>query len=120
MRLEQLAQSAVSQLAGAMIRRAVVALVAAICAIVAVYHLTIAGMLALEMHYGVLDARLIIAAIYAVATLIAFGMLWQQIRQGRLNGHSKALTSPRELQLIMLVEAVMLGYELARKGVRSR
>jgi hypothetical protein len=121
MQIEQIAQAALGHLFGRLARRAAIALVLVICVIVALYHFTVAGLLALDAQVGVLYARLIVAGIYTAASLIAVAALWQQSRKLRLtNGQAKTLTSPREMQLIMLVEAVMLGYELARKGVRSR
>ena len=121
MQLDHLAHAAVNQVIGGLVRRLVIAAIFALCAIVAVYHFTIAGTLALEAQVGVLEARLIIAGVYTFAALVAAAVLWRQARLNRLPGsQDKALTSPREMQLIMLVEAVMLGYELARKGVRSR
>jgi len=120
MRIDQVAEAAIGHFLGRFMRRLLIGCVLAACLIVAMYHFTIAGTLALEMRYGVLHARLAIGAIYAVVALISLGLLWQQSRIPRLNGAGKTLTSPREMQLIMLVEAVMLGYELARKEVRSR
>jgi nitrate reductase gamma subunit len=118
MQLEHIAQAAISHLLGRFIRRAVFALILIGCAIVALYHFTVAGLMALDAHAGVLHARLIVAGVYTVFAAISAGVvfLWRQ----PLNGSAKTLTSPREMQLIMLVEAVMLGYELARKGVRAR
>jgi hypothetical protein len=117
MQLDHIAQAAVSHLLGGLIRRAIFLLILVACAIVALYHFTVAGLIALDAQFGVLEARLIVAGIYALFAAVAGGMLfwWRQP-----TNPAKALTSPREMQLIMLVEAVMLGYELARKGVRSR
>lgn len=120
MQLDHIAQAAVSHLLGGLIRRAAFALILVGCAIVALYHFTVAGLIALDGQFGVLQARLIVAGVYTLFAAMAGGMLFWWRQPARLNGSAKTLTSPREMQLIMLVEAVMLGYELARKGVRSR
>jgi hypothetical protein len=119
MQLDHIAQAAVSHLLGRLIRRATIALILIVCAVVAIYHFTVAGLIVLDAQFGVLQARLIVAGVYTLFAAIAGGIFWQQSSAPRVNG-AKTLTSPREMQLIMLVEAVMLGYELARKGVRSR
>jgi hypothetical protein len=56
-------------------------------------------------------------AIYAGLALIALAIFWA-IGRNSTNPAPAALTPPREMQLAMLVEAVMLGYSLARKGDR--
>jgi hypothetical protein len=120
MQLDHIAQAAISHLFGRFIRRAVFALILIGCAIVALYHFTVAGLMALDAHVGALHARLIVAGVYTAFAAISAGVVFLWRQPPRLNGSAKTLTSPREMQLIMLVEAVMLGYELARKGVRSR
>ena len=119
MQLDHLAQAAISQIVGRLVRRLLIALVLLGCAIVALYHWTIAGTMALESQFGLLYARLIVGGIYAAVAAAGAAALWLQSRSPRLNGQ-KALTSAREMQLVMLIEAVFLGYELARKGIRSR
>ena len=115
MRINQIAEIAVEHLLGRIIRRMLIAAVFALCAIAALYQFTAASLLALEAPYGPLDARLIVGVAYAVIGMIALAAFWVN-RSGRgVEASSKAVTAPRELQLVMLVEAVMLGYELARK-----
>lgn len=120
MRLNQIAALATSHFLSRLVRRAVAAVLFAIFTIVAVYHFTIAGQLALTDVYGLLNAQLIVGGIYAALALISFGILWTM---GRRNGVRAAIPAlgdhARELQLVMLVEAVLLGYSLAQKRERT-
>jgi hypothetical protein len=111
MQLNQIAKGAVSQMFGRLFLRAIFALVGAICIIVTVAYLTVAGSMALEMQYGAIHARLAIAAIYAAVALIVFAVLLAT----RTKSVPVTLTSKREMQLTMLVEAIALGYSLGRK-----
>lgn len=120
MRLENIFAEATDHLVGRLLRRAFVMAVIAVCAVVALYHFTIAGTIALTGHYGDLYARLIIGGIYTAVALISFVILWAMRAKSAHHGGAPALSSPRGAQLIMLVEAVMLGYALARKGERTR
>jgi hypothetical protein len=118
MRLDHIAGMAIEQLFGRLLRRALIALFVGIFALVAVYHFTVAGIIALEMEFGALQAHLIVAAIYVAVALIGLVALWAM--RGKPAGSGEPiLGQPREMQLAMLVEAVMLGFALARKGERA-
>jgi protein-S-isoprenylcysteine O-methyltransferase Ste14 len=119
MRLDQIAAPIVNQLMAPLLRRALVAALLGLAALIALYHLTVAGTLALELQYGALNAHLIIAAIYVVLALIAFFVLWAMWTKPAVTT-TPALSEPRNMQLLMLVEAVMLGYSLSRKSDRTR
>ena len=119
MRLDNIIAVAADHLIGRLLRRALVAVVFGICAIVALYHFTIAGNIALTSQFGDLNARLIIGGIYAGLALISLAILWAM--RGKPTGvAAPALSKPSDLQLIMLAEAVVLGYALARKSERTR
>ena len=114
MRIEHIVAGVAEQMAGHLLRRALLAVVIGALAIVAIYHVTCAGMLALEAQYSTLVADLIGGAIYG--TLARAGCIGWRL-QGRVARSSEpTLAHTRELQLVMLVEAAMLGYALARKG----
>jgi len=117
MPLEHIVGGAIHHLAGRLIRRALLALVIAAFAIVAIFYFTIAGMLALEAQYGALYAHLIVAAIYTAAALTG-AILWMVQRKPAI-ASDPAVARAREMQLVMLLEAAMLGYGLARRGVRA-
>jgi uncharacterized membrane protein len=119
MRLDQLALSTIEQVAGRLLRRLLVMLVMAVLALVAIFYFVSAGELELATRYGVINAQLIMGAIFAGAALAAFLTLWA-MRAKRPRASAPALSGQREMQLVMLAEAVMLGYALARKGERAR
>lgn len=118
MRLDHLAMAAIDHLLGRVLRRALLAILIAALMVTAIFHFTVAGTLALEIQYGAMHARLIVGAIYAALALIAFAALWA-MRAKSASTSTPALGGQREMQMAMLVEAVMLGYALARKGERA-
>ncbi len=119
MRLDSIIASAADQLIGPLLRRALITLVFAIFVIVAVYQLTIAGDIALAAQYGDLNARLIIGAIYGVLAVISLVILLAMRGKTAKFASAPALTTARDAQVVMLVEAAMLGYALARKSQRA-
>lgn len=119
MNFNNLIATATGHLLGRMLRRALVVVVMGVCAVIALYHLTIAGNIALTGQYGDLNARLIIGAVYAAMALISLVILWA-MRSKSAGATTPVLSKPAEMQLVMLVEAAMLGYALARKGERAR
>jgi hypothetical protein len=121
MRLSDVSEVAVSLLFGRLLRRALGAALLVLFALIAVYHFTIAGTLALDAEVGVLYARLIVAAIYTAAALVTLIVLWATRTKPLITDQTAdALMSPRNAQISMLIEAATLGYALARKtGDRS-
>jgi type VI protein secretion system component VasK len=118
MNFNTLAAAVANRLLGRMLRRALVVVVMGLCALIALYHFTIAGNIALTGQFGDLNARLIIGAVYAAIALISLVILWAM--RSKSDAAAPALSKPAERQLVMLVEAVMLGYATARKGQRAR
>jgi hypothetical protein len=114
MRLNEVPELAIGLLFGRLLRRALGFALAALFALAAVYHFTVAGTLALDAQFGALYARLIVAAIYTAAVLVALVVLWAT-RTGQAATDARALSAPANAQILMLIEAVMLGYSLARK-----
>ena len=119
MNLNSLIATATGHLLGRMLRRALVVFAMGVCALIAVYHFTIAGNIALTGQFGDLNARLIIGAAYVAMALVSLVILWAMRGRSADYRHT-ALSKPAEMQLVMLVEAAMLGYALARKGERAR
>lgn len=118
MRIDQLAGTIADQLLGRLVRRVLLALACAIVALIALYHFTVAGTLALEMQYGAVNAQLIVGGVYAFVALIC--AIWWLVLGRSGDTHAPALPhQQRDMQIAMLVEAVMLGYSLARKGQRA-
>jgi hypothetical protein len=119
MRKKHIARASLSHLLRRVLWRAVLAMVVAVCAIVAIYQFTAAGYLALEAQYGTLEAKLFIGALYIGLGLLAGAGFWalRNIRTGVDMPSTPA--SQRKLKTIMLAEAVMLGFALARKATRA-
>lgn len=117
MRIDHIVAGVVEQLAGHLLRRALLAIAIAVLALVALYDFTVAGRLALEAEYGGLNAYLIVGAIYAALALI--GVIWWVIQGRAAKSSTPVVGQPRELQLVMLMEAVMLGYALASRRERA-
>jgi type VI protein secretion system component VasK len=120
MNFNSLVAAATTRLLGRMLRRALVVVVMGVCAMIALYHFTVAGNIALTGQFGDLNARLIIGVTYAVIALISLVILWAMRSKSAKSNDTPTLNSPYESQLVMLVEAAMLGYSLARKGQRAR
>jgi hypothetical protein len=118
MRLDQIAAATLSHLLGRLLWRALIAAIMAIFVIVAIYQFSVAGILQLGALYGVVNAHLIVGGIYAVLALAAFVTLWA-MRGRNAASSTPALAQGREMQIVMLVEALMLGYSLARKSGRA-
>ena len=121
MRLTDIAEATVSHLVARLLRRAILFALLGILAIVALYYASAAGSVALALEYGPVTAYLIMAGIYA---LLAIGVVITLLatRTRAVPAQDKvanALSSPRNMQIAMLVEAVMLGYTLARKRGKS-
>ena len=115
MRLDQIATATLGHLLGRLLWRALIAAMMAIVAIVAIYQFSVAGTLELTERYGPVHAHLIVGTIYAVLALGCFIALWV-MRARTTETSTPALAQGREMQIAMLIEAVMLGYTLARKS----
>jgi hypothetical protein len=113
MQLEHIAGRVFSRI----LRHALLALLVAVFAVVSIYYFTVAGSIALETEYGLLHARLIVGGIYA--TLAIACAIWWAMQGKAARSSEPMLSSQRDMQIAMLVEAVMLGYALARKGTRA-
>jgi predicted ATP-dependent protease len=100
MRIEHIAGLAYDRLVGRLARHAALMGTITLCALVVIYQFTVAGFLVVQTHYGSIEAHLFVGALQRASP-----------RQPR--------SRQREMQLIMLVEAVMLGYTLVRKAHRA-
>ncbi len=118
MQLEHIAGIAFDRIFGRILRRALLLCLIAALAVVALFHFTAAGTLMLEGNFSVTQAQLIVAAIYAAFALTTLAIWWGTARKAATSSKA-ALATPREMQMAILVEAVMLGYALAGKGERA-
>ena len=119
MSLANIAEAAAVRLLGKLALYVAFGLFGAIFTLFALYNVTIAGMTALEAQFGVVTARLIIAGIYMVLAMGTVGVLWfMASKAGKFEPAREP--APRHVQLAALIEALILGYEAAKKGRRTR
>jgi hypothetical protein len=124
MKIESMISQIFGRLMGRMLRRLLAAAVLALFVLVALYHLTIAGMLALEGLYGPLDARLIVVAIYAVLAAVLFVYLFatrgkaQTAEAPARKTRAASRNTPQDVRVAELLESLLLGYTTARRKSR--
>ena len=119
MRIDHIAGMAYDRLVGRIVRRAALMAAIALCALVAIYQFTVAGSLVVQEHYGTVEAHFFVGAVYAFLGLVGATTIWAMRNRPARAAMPAALAGQREMQLVMLVEAVMLGYTLARKAHRT-
>lgn len=117
MRLEHVVSQAINQLMGRLVRRVIIMALLGLFVLAALYHFSVAGIIALEGICGALYARLIIAGIDLVIVLVLFGILYmtraKPLSAKQRPGISRA---PQDVQIAMLIESVLQGYALARSN----
>jgi hypothetical protein len=117
MQLNHITEFVIYHLFSRLLRRAIGAVLLVLFTLVAAYHFTIAGTLVLEGLYGMLYARLIIAAIYlAAASILLIVLVATRARPLIKNRAPDAGVSSHDPQIAALVEAAMFGYAMARKS----
>ena len=117
MQLNHITEFVINLLFYRLLRRAIGAGLLVLFTLVAAFHFTIAGTLVLEGLYGMLYARLIIAAIYvAAASIVLVVLVATRTRPVIKDRAADAQVSPHDSQIAALVEAAMLGYAMARKS----
>ncbi len=121
MGLSQITEFAIKYFFGRIVRRLFGFALVVLFALIAVYHFTIAGMLALETQFAPLYARLIVAAIYTGATLILLIVLMATRVKPPITGRTTAARkSSYTMQILMFIEDVMLAYSSVRKSGRRK
>jgi hypothetical protein len=120
MSIYDIAAAGPGQLAGRIMRRALIGLAIAAFCVVALYYFTAAGMLALAARFGQTEADIIVAAIYAALAASGYLVLLAMARRtANAQTRQPLVGQTREAQIVMLLEALMLGYSLSRKGGRG-
>ena len=116
MQLNDIVDVTFNRLFGRLLRRALGAALLVAIAVVALYYASGAGTLALTQSYGALYAYLIMAAIYGgIALVVLFALYATRHKSAAVNKAEDALATPPNMQIAALIEAVMLGYTMARK-----
>ena len=117
MQLSHITETVIHHLFGRLLLRTIGAVLVVLFTFIAIYHLTVAGTQALGVEYGLLYARLIVAAIYAAAALTVLTVLWAT--RTKLLVKDQAVNvpvSPLDMQIAALIKAAMVGYALAQKS----
>ncbi|MBN9048096.1 MAG: hypothetical protein J0H78_01465 [Rhizobiales bacterium] len=118
MRLGDLTGAIAGELFGRILWRAGGVALAALLGLVALYHLTVAAMLKLEMLYTPIEARLWVGLVYAAVALVVVVTLWATRRKRTAQREQIAgfLNAPGNAQLAMLLEAAMIGFMAGKKS----
>jgi hypothetical protein len=119
MKLDQLISHTVGRLMGRLLRRIAAVAAFVLFSLLTLYHLTIAGILALENLYGPLDARLIVVGIYAalaIAVLVYLVATRAKAPAAPPRGHASRRS--QDLQIADLLESLVAGYATARRKSR--
>jgi hypothetical protein len=119
MKLDQLISHLVGRLMGRMLRRMTAFAVLGLLILVTLYHLTIAGTLALEALYGPLNARLIIAGIYAVLAIVVLAyLLATRAKPTPAAPRSNRSRQSQDIRVAELLESLLVGYTTGRRKSR--
>jgi hypothetical protein len=116
MQIGHITEIMVHRLLGRVLRRAAAAALLVLFALIALYNFTVAGMVELEGIYGLLHARLIVAAMFLAIAVIVLIVLWATRTKPLIGvAPGDTLAASRAMQIAVLIEAAMLGYDMARK-----
>jgi cytochrome b len=117
-RLGDLTGAIVGELFGRLLWRAGGVALAALFGLVALYHLTVAAMLKLEMLYTPIEASLWVGVGYAVVALGIVVTIWatRRKRTAQREQITGFLNAPGNAQMAMLLEAAMVGFMAGKKS----
>lgn len=120
MQIDEIITSVIGRLMRRLVRRGIAMAVFALFLLVALYHLTVAGTVALEQLYGPLYARLLVVAAYVVLALIAFVYLFAtRAKRTASKARPSVSRAPKDVQIAMLLESILLGYTTGRGKSRQ-
>lgn len=99
------------------LRRTVAWLVVAIALLAALYQATVAVTVELELQFGSVYGHLAIAAFYVAVAVVGMTILWLTARRTAISRAYRVSVAqlPPELQVATIVEALLLGYTMARR-----
>lgn len=117
MTISDIASATIGRIVGRLTRRALCWLLAGLFGLAALYQASVAAVVALEEALGAFYAHLIVAGVYLAVALGIVGYLWVSVRRPLLDDdYRKTLAKlPAEAQVATIIEAVLLGYAIARK-----
>ena len=121
MALVEFASSALSNATRNMRRRATGYLAAGILFSAAALYAAAAALIALEAAIGPVGARLVLAALCVLAGAAILFAVRRHAQPMHASQKANAAKGPRQLQLAMIMEALLLGFSMSRrKGARGR
>jgi hypothetical protein len=117
MAITDIASATVGRIVGRLTRRAVCWLLVGLFGLAALYQASVAAVVALEAAFGALYAHLLIAAFYLIVAGALVTYLWVTVRRPLLDDeHRESLAKlPAEAQVATIIEALLLGYAMARR-----
>lgn len=117
MALSDIASATIGRIVGRLTRRALCWFLAGLFGLVALYQASVAAMVALEDAVGSLYAHLILAGVYLLVTAAIVGYLWVSVRRPLMDDdYRKTLAKlPAEAQVATIIEALLLGYAMAKR-----
>jgi hypothetical protein len=117
MALTDIASATIGRILGRLLRRLACWLLVGLFALAALYQASVAAAVALETAFGAFYAHLIIAGVYTLAAIGVGAFLWVTVRRPLLDDeYRKSLAKlPAEAQVATIIEALLLGYAMARR-----
>lgn len=119
MRFDHIVSLTIGQVVGRLIRRVLAMIVLALFFLGTIYHLTVAGTVALEGVYSPLYARLMIAGAYLVITIaIGSGLYLTRARPLIVKPRTSGSRASQDAKMAMLLESVLAGFTAPRRKSR--
>jgi hypothetical protein len=117
MALTDYVSGAIGRVVGRLVRRAMCWVLVGVFGLAAVYQGSVAAVLALEATFGAFYAHLMIAGFYALLAISFLVFLRLSAQRPLLDAeYRKSLAKlPAEAQVATVIEAMLLGYAMARR-----
>jgi uncharacterized membrane protein len=119
--MSKIVETLFSRLVGRLLWRLIGYAAIVTAALIALYHFSIAGTMALEISYGAMTARLLVGCAYAVVATFLLLTLW--MTRSKPTPESQRvetfLSSPQNMQIAALLEAAMIGFIAGKKTPTS-
>jgi cytochrome c biogenesis protein CcdA len=117
MALTDFVSAAIGRIVGRLVRRAVCWVLVGVFGLAAIYQASVAAILALEAAFGAFYAHLMIAGFYALIVISLLVFLRFSVQRPLLDAeYRKSLAQlPAEAQIATVIEAMLLGYAMARR-----
>jgi hypothetical protein len=117
MALTDFVSATIGRIVGRLVRRAACWALVGVFGLAALYQASVAVGVALEIKFGAVYAHLMIAGFYALVAIGFVIFLWVTVRRPLLDEkYRKSLAQlSGDAQVATLIEAMLLGYAMARR-----